>query len=247
MVKLKSAAEIKIMREGGKILAQILRKVSRKTKAGTRAEDLNNFAEEEIRNYGAQSAFKNYEGFPAALCVSINSEVVHGVPAGKMIKEGDVVGLDLGIKYKGLYTDAAVTVIVGKASPEIKKFVKTCEFALEQGIAAVKSGNRIGEIGAAIQNFVESRGYSVVCQLVGHGVGYAVHEAPAVPNFGKRNQGIIMQPGLTFCIEPMINLGAGRVETQDNGHTFITADRSLSAHFEHTVAVTDKKCLVLTR
>ncbi|MDP2917943.1 MAG: type I methionyl aminopeptidase [bacterium] len=247
MIKLKSPEEIKIMREGGKILAQILKQVSKKTKAGTRAQDLNNFAEEEIKNHGAEPAFKNYQGFPASLCVSINSEVVHGVPGEKIIKDGDVVGLDLGIKYKGLYTDAAATVIVGKVNPEIREFVKTCELALKQGIAAVQNGKRMGDVGAAIQSFVESRGYSVVCQLVGHGVGYAVHEAPNVPNFGRKNQGLVLRPGLTFCIEPMINLGGGRVETQSNGHTFVTADRSLSAHFEHTVAVTEKGCLVLTK
>jgi len=247
MIKLKSPKEIKIMREGGKILARILKQVGKKTKAGTRASDLNNFAEKEIKNCGTEPAFKNYEGFPASLCVSINSEVVHGVPGEKIIKDGDVVGLDLGIKYKGLYTDAALTVIVGRVKPEIREFVKTCELALKQGIAAVRNGKRMGDVSAAIQNFVEARGYSVVFQLVGHGCGFAVHEAPAVPNFGKKGQGILLRPGLTFCIEPMINLGEARVETQSNGHTFVTADRSLSAHFEHTVAVTEKGCLVLTK
>lgn len=234
------------MREGGRILARILKKISRETRAGVSAIYLNELAEAEIKKEGGEPAFKNYEGFPASLCVSVNSEVVHGVPQGKVIREGDVVGLDLGLKYKNLYTDAAVTVVVGEAGREIKKFVRDCRQALYLGIRQVKSGHHIGDVSSAVQSFVEQKGYSVVRQLVGHGIGYQVHEEPRVPNYGEKGRGLLLCPGMTFCIEPMINMGEAQVEVKEDGHTFETVDRSLSAHFEHTVAVTEKGYLILT-
>lgn len=234
------------MREGGRILARILKKISRETRAGVSAIYLNELAEAEIKKEGGEPAFKNYEGFPASLCVSVNSEVVHGVPQGKVIREGDVVGLDLGLKYKNLYTDAAVTVVVGEAGREIKKFVRDCHQALYLGIRQVKSGHHIGDVSSAVQSFVEQKGYSVVRQLVGHGIGYQVHEEPRVPNYGEKGRGLLLCPGMTFCIEPMINMGEAQVEVKEDGHTFETVDRSLSAHFEHTVAVTEKGYLILT-
>lgn len=234
------------MREGGIILARILKKISRETRAGVSAIYLNELAESEIKKEGGEPAFKNYEGFPASLCVSVNSEVVHGVPQGKVIRKGDVVGLDLGLKYKSLHTDAAVTVVVGEASREIQKFVQDCRQALYLGIRQVKSGHHIGDISSAVQSFVEQNGYSVVRQLVGHGIGYQVHEEPRVPNYGEKGKGLLLCTGMTFCIEPMINMGEAQVEIKEDGHTFRTADRSLSAHFEHTVAITDRGCLILT-
>ncbi|TSC53208.1 MAG: methionyl aminopeptidase [Parcubacteria group bacterium LiPW_72] len=246
MFSLKSPEEIRIMREGGRILARILKKISRETRAGVSAIYLNELAEAEIEKEGGEPAFKNYEGFPASLCVSVNSEVVHGVPQGKVIREGDVVGLDLGLKYKNLHTDAAVTVVVGEASREVKKFVRDCRQSLHLGIRQVKSGHHIGDVSSAIQSFVEQKGYSVVRQLVGHGIGYQVHEEPRVPNYGEKGKGLLLCPGMTFCIEPMINMGEAQVEVKEDGHTFETADRSLSAHFEHTVAVIEKGCLILT-
>lgn len=246
MFSLKSPEEIRIMREGGRILARILKKISRETRAGVSAIYLNELAEAEIKKEGGEPAFKNYEGFPASLCVSVNSEVVHGVPQGKVIREGDVVGLDLGLKYKNLYTDAAVTVVTGEASREVKKFVRDCRQALYLGIRQVKSGRHIGDVSSAVQSFVEQNGYSVVRQLVGHGIGYQVHEEPRVPNYGEKGEGLLLCPGMTFCIEPMINMGGAQVKVKEDGHTFETADRSLSAHFEHTVAITDRGCLILT-
>ncbi|MDD5627167.1 MAG: type I methionyl aminopeptidase [Patescibacteria group bacterium] len=246
MFSLKNPEEIRIMREGGIILARILKKISRETRAGVSAIYLNELAESEIKKEGGEPAFKNYEGFPASLCVSVNSEVVHGVPQGKVIRKGDVVGLDLGLKYKSLHTDAAVTVVVGEASREIQKFVQDCRQALYLGIRQVKSGHHIGDISSAVQSFVEQNGYSVVRQLVGHGIGYQVHEEPRVPNYGEKGKGLLLCTGMTFCIEPMINMGEAQVEIKEDGHTFRTADRSLSAHFEHTVAITDRGCLILT-
>jgi len=246
MFVLKSPEEIRTMHEGGKILARILKKVGCETRAGVNASYLNKLAELEIEKWGGEPAFKNYEGFPASLCVSINTEVVHAVPRGKIICSGDIVGLDLGLKYKNLYTDAAITVIVGKVSREIQQFVQDCRKALYLGIRQAKSGHHLGDISSTIQDFVEGKGYSVVKQLVGHGIGYQVHEEPRVPNYGQKGEGLLLQPGMTFCIEPMINIGEAQVKIKDDGHTFETMDGSLSAHFEHTVAITEKGCLVLT-
>lgn len=234
------------MREGGRILARILRKIKKEVRVGVKASSLNHLAERLIKKNKAQSSFKNYQGFPASLCVSINLEVVHGLPTDKMIQEGDVVGLDLGIKYKNLYTDIAVTVIAGRASKKVKDFVEVCRGALDVGIGQIKPGNHIGDISWAIQCFVESKGYSVVRELVGHGVGYKVHEEPRIPNYGCKGEGPLLKPGMVLCIEPMINLGKSKVELSGDGHTFKTSDQSLSAHFEHTVAVVGKGYLILT-
>lgn len=246
MITIKTPQEIKIMREGGKVLAKILKRLKREIKAGVKISYVNTLAEELIKKNNARASFKNYQRFPAALCASINSDVVHGVPKDRKILEGDVVGLDLGLKYKDLYTDAAITVIAGKATKEIRNFVKVCRQALDKGIREVRVGNHIGDISWAIQNFVERKGYSVVRDLVGHGVGYKVHEEPRIPNFGKKGQGPILKHGMTFCIEPMINMGQPEVELSEDGHAFRTRDKSLSAHFEHTVAVVEKGCLILT-
>jgi len=242
MITVKSSEEIKAMRQGGRILA----KISKETKPGARASHLNRLAETLIDENKAQASFKNYQGFPAALCVSINHEVVHGVPNGKVISEGDVVGLDLGIKYKGLYTDAALTVVAGRGSKRLKTFVRVCKQALFKGIDEVKPGSHIGDISWAIQYFVEKRGYSVVRELVGHGVGYQVHEEPRIPNYGERGKGVILKAGMTLCLEPMINMGGPKISLGPDGHTFQTADQSLAAHFEHTVVVAKKRCLILT-
>lgn len=246
MITLKTPQEIKKMREGGKILVQILQKVARKARPGAKASDLNVLAEKLILEKRAKASFKNYQGFPAALCVSVNSEVVHGVPGKKVICKGDVVGLDLGVKYKNLYTDAAITVIAGRASPKVRNFVQTCKEALDIGILKVKPGNHIGDISSAIQNFVERKGYAVVKDLVGHGIGYKVHEEPRIPNYGQKGEGVVLKEGMTFCIEPMINLGDSPVRLAEDGYTFRTQDQSLSAHFEHTVAVTKKGYAILT-
>lgn len=247
MITIKNPREIKLMREGGRIAAEVLRCLRAEIlEGGVNAAYLDKLAEEIIAKHKATPSFRNYQGFPAAICVSINAEVVHGLPDHKIIREGDVVGLDVGVKYKNLYTDAAISVGVGKLTGKKADLIETCAQALYLGIKMARPGKRIGDLSWAIQHYVEKRGYSVVRELVGHGVGYAVHEEPRIPNFGQKGQGPILEPGMTLCLEPMINMGGPYVVLQEDGHTFQTADLSLSAHFEHTVAITRHKPLILT-
>lgn len=248
MITLKNPQEIKTMRAGGKIVAKVLKRLRKELRhSGVRASYLNDLAEEIILENKAEPSFKNYEGFPAALCVSINSEVVHGIPdCNKVIGKGDLVGLDVGVKYKGLYTDAAITVGVGKLSAKSNDLILTCKQALFKGIAQACPGEHVGDISSAIQKHVESKGYSVVRELVGHGVGYKVHEEPRIPNYGMKGEGPLLKVGMTLCLEPMINLGESPVILQSDGQTFKTVDESLSAHFEHTIAITKQKPLILT-
>jgi methionyl aminopeptidase len=196
---------------------------------------------------GARPAFKGYRGYPYSLCTSVNSEVVHGMPSERELKEGDIVSLDFGILNDGYYGDAAVTVPVGEITPGARKLLKITEEALYRGIAEVKAGNRIGDISSAIQGHVEAAGYSVVRDLVGHGIGKSLHEDPQVPNYGSGGRGIELKPGMVFAIEPMVNEGAYRVEVLRDGWTVVTADGRLSAHFEHSVAITENGPVILSR
>ncbi len=235
------------MRAGGRIIAEVLQRLRREiSSGGVNAAYLDKLAVETIEAHKATPSFRNYQGFPAAICVSINAEVVHGLPDHKIIQTGDVVGLDVGVKYQNLFTDAAITVGVGKLTREKADLIRTCAQALRLGIKMARPGQRVGDLSWAIQSYVEKRGYSVVRELVGHGVGYAVHEEPRVPNFGRPGQGPVLEPGMTLCLEPMINMGGPYVILQEDGHTFKTADSSLSAHFEHTIAITKNRPLVLT-
>lgn len=252
-INLKSKSEIAIMREGGKILADILQLLASKIKPGISGDELNELAEREIKKHKATPSFLNYKiykggiPFPAAICFSVNDEIVHGFPFGKILKEGDIVGLDLGIKHNGLHSDSAITVGAGRINNKTDKLIGVAMESLYKGIEQVKAGNRLGDIGFAIQSFVEKNGFSVVRDLVGHGVGRSIHEAPEVPNFGKSGEGLKLCAGMTFAIEPMINEGSYCIKCDKDQWTIRTKDGKLSAHFEHTVAVTNIGCEVLTR
>lgn len=257
MIKYKTEEEIAIMREGGKIHAKILKELAKKVKPGIRTGDLDTYAEELINEAGCTASFFGYQPkgardpFPAALCVSINEEVVHGIPNGdedRLILEGDIVTLDLGVTYKGLITDASVTVPAGKITKEAQELINATKEALEKGISAMRPRGHIGDIGAAILEVAVRHGFGVIEGLSGHGVGYSVHEEPFVPNRAKRGEGPELKPGLVIAIEPMFSLGSRDIKLLSNDYTFITRDKSLSAHFEHTVAVGyDGKVEILTR
>lgn len=257
MIKYKTEEEIAIMREGGKIHAKILKELAKKVKPGIKTGDLDTYAEELINEAGCTASFFGYQPkgardpFPAALCVSINEEVVHGIPNGdedRLILEGDIVTLDLGVTYKGLITDASVTVPAGKITKEAQELINATKEALEKGISAMRPRGHIGDIGAAILEVAVRHGFGVIEGLSGHGVGYSVHEEPFVPNRAKRGEGPELKPGLVIAIEPMFSLGSRDIKLLSNDYTFITRDKSLSAHFEHTVAVGyDGKVEILTR
>lgn len=253
---IKSPEEIEILREGGRRLAGVLHKVRDMVAPGISTKDLDSYAEKLIREMGDEPALLNYkpEGaripFPATLCVSVNNEVVHGIPNTKRIlKEGDIVSLDLVIKHKGLFTDMTITTGVGKISNGDKKLIDTTEKALAVGISACRAGNRVGDIGYAIQSFVKSKkaNYGIVEVLAGHGVGKKIHEDPFVPNFGKAGTGAKLVAGMVIAIEPMLNNGTKHVTLQDDGYTFHTDDGKRSAHFEHTVLITDGDPEILTQ
>lgn len=248
MITIKTPEEIEKMRQGGRILASIMKKLTKMIKPGIATKEINDLAEKLISQVGAEPSFKNYKGYPSATCISVNDEVVHNIPSkNKIFKKGDIVGLDLGVKYKGLYTDMAMTIPVGKVGKDAKKLIKITKKALAVGLKQVKLGNTIGDIGYAIQNFVEPKGFSVVRTLTGHGVGHQVHEEPRIPNFGIPGQDIKLEQGMTLAIEPMVNVGAPEVKTKKDSWGIVTGDGSLSAHFEHTIVVTKKGCEILTK
>ncbi|RJQ35586.1 type I methionyl aminopeptidase [Candidatus Parcubacteria bacterium] len=247
MLDKKTPKEIEILREGGQILGQILRDLATQVKPGISGVYLNLQAEKLIKQAGGSPAFKNYNGFPSGLCVSINQTVVHGIPTNEPFKDGDLVGLDLGMKYKGLYTDTATTVGVGQISKQAAKLLEATKQALFVGISQVAPGNHIGDIGRAIEKFIKPYGYSIVRDLAGHGVGRAVHEDPLIPNYDDGQKGEKMFPGLVIAIEPMIIMGNDfRVEVGNNKWDVNAKDNTLTAHFEHTVAVTEDSYLIIT-
>ncbi|MEK7081471.1 MAG: type I methionyl aminopeptidase [Patescibacteria group bacterium] len=245
--------EIQILRKGGQRLSSVLRKVAKEIKPGISTKELDNLAEKLIREGGDEPAFLNYtpDGakfpYPATLCVSINNEVVHGIPSDKRIlKDGDIVGLDLGLKHAGFFTDMAMTVPVGGIDKEAKKLIEITEKSLIKGIAAAKSGGFVGDIGEAIENFVKPHGYGIVKILGGHGVGKKVHEDPYIPNYGKSGTGPKLVPGMVLALEPMLNEGRDKVFLDNDGYTFKTRDGKRSAHFEHTILITESKAEILT-
>ncbi len=256
MIIIKTLEEIEIIREGGKHLATVLYKIKEIIKPGISTKDLDIYAEKLIRDLGDTPAFLNYrpEGasrpFPASLCVSVNDEVVHGIPSKKRIlKEGDIVSLDLGLKHKGLFTDMAITVPVGKVNMINQKLLEITEQVLQVGIDSASLGNTIGDISNSIESFIHSRKdnkYGIVEVLAGHGVGRAIHEDPFIPNFGKKGTGEKLLPGMVLAIEPMINLGTKNVTIDNDDWTFRTADRKNSAHFEHTILITEGEAEILT-
>jgi len=244
MVIVKSPDEIDIMRRCGSILMAVLNKLRIEVKPRITTRELDSIAVREMEARGGEPSFKNYQGFPANICVSVNNEIVHGIPGERVLKEGDIVSLDAGVKLSGFHTDAAITVGVGEISQKAKELISATEGSLQAGIAQANCGARLGDISAAIQGYVESKGFSIVREYTGHGVGRELHEEPQIPNFvvGK---GILLRKGMTLAIEPMVNVGDWRTKLAPNRWTVLTADGSLSAHFEHTIAITDNKAEIL--
>lgn len=237
-VTIKSAREIELMREAGKILAKTHEELKKAIRPGISTLDIDRLGEEIIRSYGCIPSFKNYNGYPASVCVSVNDEVVHGIPDKKRIlMDGDIVSLDAGVIYKGFHSDAARTHGVGEISPEAKKLIEVTKQSFFEGMKFAKVGNHLNDISSAIQAYVESFGYSVVRDLVGHGIGEHLHEDPEVPNFAQRRKGIRLQAGMTLAVEPMINAGRLDVEWLDDDWTVVTEDGSLSAHYENTILI----------
>ena len=246
-VEAKTREELAVMRQAGAIVGDILQLLAAKIEPGVTTGQIDSWARAEIKARGAKPAFLGYHGFPGVICLSVNSEVVHGIPSDKrVLKEGDIIGVDFGVVVDGWYGDSAVTLGVGKISPEAARLIKVTRESLEKGIAAVTAGARVGDIGAAVQGYAEAAGYSVVREFVGHGIGRALHEEPPVPNYGKVGTGPRLKSGMTIAIEPMVNAGAAAVRTLEDGWTAVTQDGSLSAHFEHTVAVTEGTAEILT-
>ncbi len=243
---IKSDEEIAAMREAGRIVAIILETLSEQVKPGMKTKELDIIAERELKRLGARSSFKGYRGFPANVCVSVNDEIVHGIPGKRVLNEGDIVSLDFGAIYKGFQGDAAVTVAVGEVSPSAKRLIEATRGSLEAGIAEACTGATLGDVSAAIQNYAESRGYSIVREYTGHGIGREMHEEPQIPNFGSPGTGPALKKGMTLALEPMLSAGDWRTRLADDHWTVLTADGSLSAHFEHTIAINNEP-EVLTR
>jgi methionyl aminopeptidase len=247
MVSIKSDREISSMRKAGKAVAQILEEMCNMAKPGVTTWDLDSFAESRCKQLKVLPAFKGYHGFPATVCISVNDEVVHGIPSRKrVLNEGDIVGLDFGVISDGWFGDSARTVAVGNVSDGAKKLIEVTQESLYRGIAQCCAGNRVFDIGHAVQNYVEQFGYGVVREFVGHGIGKALHEDPQVPNYGSKGKGLELKVGMVLAIEPMINGGSPAVKVLSDGWTAVTVDHSLSAHFEHTVAITKTGPEILT-
>jgi len=246
MIVCKSPAEIEKMRAANQLVARVLEDLAAMVAPGVATADLDAAAEAKVRAAGAEPAFKGYRGYPATLCASVNEQVVHGIPNRRALAAGDIVSLDMGVKLNGYYGDSAVTVAVGPVSEEVTRLLRVTQEALEAGIAQVKVGGRISDIGHAIQRFVEAEGFSVVREFVGHGIGAALHEEPQIANYGEPGRGPRLAEGMTLAIEPMVNMGKPAVKVLADGWTAVTKDGSLSAHFEHTVAVTKNGPDVLT-
>ena len=237
MIILKSAQEIELMRRAGRIVAQVLHKLSRAIRPGMTTAQLDTLARRFIKSQHARAAFLGYQGFPASICTSVNDEVVHGIPSLRRLAEGDIVSIDVGANYKGYFGDGACTFPVGEISPLAQKLIDVTRGSLLRGIREAVPGKRLYDISAAIQTFVEKKGFSVVRNYVGHGIGSAMHEEPQVPNFGSPGKGPLLEEGMVLAIEPMVNAGSWEVKTLRDQWTVVTKDKSLSAHFEHTVAI----------
>lgn len=249
MIVLKSDREIQIMRESNQIVREILNELSRRLEEGITTRELDRLAEEGIRKHGASPAFLGYRGYPFTICASINEEVVHGFPSKRRLQEGDIISIDVGVLYQGYYGDAAVTLPVGRVSELARRLLQVTRESLDLAIDKVRVGNRISDISAVIQDRVESEGFSVVRDFVGHGIGRDLHEPPQIPNFRMEESStqVKVRAGMVLAIEPMVNVGSWEVEILEDGWTAVTRDRSLSAHFEHSVAATEDGPLVLSR
>lgn len=246
MILYKTEEEIELIRESALILGKAHGEVAKQVRAGIKTKDLDKIAEEFISDHGANASFKGYNGFPSTLCISVNEAVVHGFPSEYELKDGDIISIDCGVFYKGFHSDSAYTYPVGEVSPEILALLKATKESLYKGIEEAKFGNRIGDVGFAVQKYVEDRGYTVVRELVGHGLGRSLHEGPEVPNYGKRGRGPKLNEGLVIAIEPMVNLGVRNIVQESDGWTIRTRDRQPSAHYEHTVAIFKDRTEILT-
>lgn len=246
MIPLKSERDLEMLRRAGVILGRILRSLRESVKPGIMTLDINDLAVRLIRDEGVVSAFKGYRGYPAAICTSVNEEIVHGIPAGRRINDGDIISLDVGIQYEGYFSDAAVTVPVGHIDAQKKKLLEVTKRSLAEGIRNARPGGHLGDISGGIQQYAEKHGFSVVRQFVGHGIGVRLHEDPEIPNYGRPHHGALLKSGMVLAIEPMVNMGTWEAEILDNGWTAVTKDRLPSAHFEHTIAVTENGPEILT-
>ena len=246
MTVIKSLEEVVIMRQAGKIAAAVLQRLKEEAKPGIRTKQLDSLAASEFQKHGAKASFKGYRGFPGHICVSVNDEIVHGIPGERLLNEGDIVSIDCGAFVRGFHGDVAATVGVGKISNEAQRLLDTAEAALMEGIKVAHGGARLGDISAAIQKCVETVGFSVVREYSGHGVGRNLHEDPLVPNFGMPGEGPVLRKGMTLALEPMVNAGDFPTRLSDNHWTVRTADGGLSAHFEHTIAIGDGEAEILT-
>jgi methionyl aminopeptidase len=246
VITIKSAREIEIMRQGGKITAGALSQLVRTARAGITTADLDRLAEQAIRERGGTPTFKGYNGFPASICTSVNDVVVHGIPDGTVLRDGDLLSIDIGTTFEGYVSDSAITIPIGTIGEAAKRLLRVTQECLMLGIARMQRGNRLSDIGHAVQEHAEKNGYGVVRALVGHGIGQQMHEDPQVPNYGKAGQGLTLRTGLCLAIEPMITQGTHEVEIHSDGWTVATADGKLAAHFEHTVALTEEGPRILT-
>ena len=246
MISIKTPEEVEIMKEGGKILARIMKDLEKNVRPGITTKELDRLAESLILKSGGRCSFKGYQNFPACLCTSINEEIVHALPSNRILKEGDIISLDLGLFWKGFHSDMAITLPVGKVSPEAVRLIRVTKKALKRGIKKVRPGNTIGDIGNTIQRYVESQGFNVVRDLCGHGIGKEIHEDPQILNFGKRKSGPEIKEGMVLCLEPMVTVGNWKLKKTKDNYGYETEDGSLSCHFEHTVAVTKDGAKILT-
>ncbi len=244
---LKSPREITQMRGAGRVVAAVLEEVGKKVRPGITTAELDDIAVSEVKKRGVEASFKGYRGFPASICTSVNEEVVHGIPGSRVLQEGEIISLDFGALMNGFHGDAAVTVGVGKISTEAQKIIDATRGALQAGIAAARIGARLGDVSAAIQSYAEARGFSVVREYVGHGIGRELHEDPQVPNFGVTGEGPVLQKGMTMALEPMLNAGGWRTSVAEDKWTVVTADGRLSAHFEHTIVIDENGPGILTK
>jgi methionyl aminopeptidase len=246
MIIIHSEEELKLIRASSRIVAEVLKELTKLIKPGVTTAELDKIAEEMTRERGGNPAFKGYKGFPAAICASINEEIVHGIPGSRILKEGDIIGVDMGVEYKGYFGDSAVTVAVGEISSDIQKLLRVTREALFKGIKKARAGNRLSDISHAIQSHVEKNGFSVVREFVGHGIGSSLHEEPQIPNLGKPKQGPRLKPGMVLAIEPMVNMGTFEVEVKEDNWTAVTRDGQPSAHFEHTIIITNEDPEIVT-
>jgi methionyl aminopeptidase len=246
MIHYKTFEEVQLIKESAQILGKAHGEVAKNIKEGVKTSFLDKIAEEFIRDHGGVPSFKGYNGFPASLCISVNEVVVHGFPSDYVLKDGDIISVDCGVFHQGFHSDCAYTYPVGEVSPDVLSLLKATKDSLYLGIEKAVFGNRVGDIGHAIQKFVEAKGYTVVRELVGHGLGKNLHESPEVPNYGKRGSGPLLNEGLVIAIEPMVNLGSRNIVQERDGWTIRTADRKPSAHYEHTVAIFRDKTEILT-